>query len=110
MSVGRISQELARVLVVGLSAMETLTLAAATFVTLQQNKRTFQEAERSRIKPLAIDEIQHAIDPALEALRIDIRICEHNTDDINWLYEEGHPVDDTIETIATEVANYLGVQ
>lgn len=67
------------VIVTGISAVGTLSLAAMTYLTL-----THEELERE--KPLVIDEIQSLIDPDIKTIENNLQSITDERTDTRWLY------------------------
>ena len=76
-------QQHASIAVTGLGAVGTLFLAVVTFWTVLHNTRRMEERERESEKPLARNEAEHLIQPAIEALRHNISVLNDDVS-INW--------------------------
>jgi hypothetical protein len=83
------SQEFASVLMTGISAVGTLSLAVVTYLSLRQNDKRIEEMRKQREKPLVMDEIENVIGTAIEALRTDMRMIEDEDRHISWVLEDG---------------------
>ncbi len=79
----------AQILATVLGSLGTLLLAGATFYNVLQTNRSLEIREKEREKPLAEDELSHVIQPAIDALDVNLREFEESDNSgcvFEWVY------------------------
>mgnify|MGYP000551380983 CR=1 FL=1 len=80
---GSITQEFASLVIGGIGAFATATLAIATYTTVLQNRRTVEELQKDREKPLAEDKLRELVVPFIGELGS--RIEDMQQGDAAWV-------------------------
>jgi len=80
---GSITPEFASLVIGGIGAFATATLAIATYTTVLQNRKTVEELQKDREKPLAEDKLRELVVPFIDEL--DSRIEDMEEGDGAWV-------------------------
>lgn len=76
---GYLSEGLATLIIGGISAFATTTLAIATYTTILQNRRTVKELQKDREKPIVENILRQLVVPFIEKLDFKIESMERKT-------------------------------
>lgn len=74
-----LGEEFASLIIGGIGAFATATLAIATYNTVLQNRRTVEELQKDREKPLAKDKLRQLVVPLIDKLDSKIEDMEQET-------------------------------
>ncbi|WP_147376684.1 hypothetical protein [Halopiger aswanensis] len=80
---GWLGDQFATLVISGVSAFASAALAVATYTTVLQNRRTVEELQKDREKPLAEDKLRQLIVPFIDEIDDKVETIEEGDD--SWV-------------------------